>query len=55
MSKFIAIGIQYETDGYDVKLPSTLTVECADESEVADAISDMTGWLVESIGDITEL
>lgn len=55
MSKFLATGIQYETDGYKVDLPSTLVVECDDEELVVDTISDMTGWLVTTVGSITEL
>ena len=55
MSKFLATGIQYETDGYEVDLPSTLVVECEDEDLVVDTISDMTGWLVESVADINQI
>lgn len=29
-------------------LPTSLVVECDSEKEIADAISDETGWLVES-------
>lgn len=55
MPKFLAIGIKYETDGYRVSLPKNLVVECFDEDEVVDKVSDITGWLVESVADIKEL
>jgi hypothetical protein len=55
MAKFLAIGIKYDTDGYRVKLPKNMVVECDDEDEVVDAISDETGWLVESVEDIQEI
>lgn len=52
---FRASGIRYDTDGNDIVLPSAMTVTCASEEEVADAISDATGWLVESIDEIIEI
>ena len=55
MKKYLAIGINYETDGEKVDLPKNLMVECPDEDFVADAISDKTGWLVNSIGQIKEI
>ena len=55
MKRFQARGIVYETDGCKVNLPETLTVDCEDEEGVADAISEATGWLVASIGEIIEL
>lgn len=56
MSKlFKATGIVYDTDGEKIALPTTLTVECEDTEQVADAISDETGWLVETIADIQEI
>ena len=60
MKQFKVIGIKYETDGCKVKLPRTLVVECDDEveafdDEVIDAVSDITGWLVESVEDVIEL
>ena len=55
MGKFLATGIKYDTDGYKIKLPKELVVECEDEDEVIDEISDQTGWLVESVEEITEI
>ncbi len=52
---FRVTGIHYETDGNDVALPSALTVACASEEKVADAVSDRTGWLVKSIDGIEEV
>ena len=59
MRRFLVTGIKYETDGYDVNLPSSLVVECEDhvcveDDEIIDAVSDITGWLVESVEDIVE-
>lgn len=48
-----ASGIIYDTDGVAVAdLPDTLTVTAENEEGVADAISDRTGWCVESINTI---
>lgn len=45
-----ATGIIYDTDGIAVtNLPDALTVTAENEDGVADAISDRTGWCVESI------
>ena len=46
--KFSVYNIVYETDGNDVQLPTSMVVECEDAFEIADAISDETGWLVRS-------
>lgn len=46
--KFSVYNIVYETDGVDVQLPTSMVVECEDAFEIADAISDETGWLVKS-------
>ena len=44
-----ATNITYETDGLDVDLPQTLTIPTSvDTKEIADYISDVTGWLVRS-------
>lgn len=52
MKKIKAFDIKYETDSYKVKLPSEITFEVEDdfdpEIELADLISDETGWLVTS-------
>lgn len=44
-----ATNIIYETDGLDVDLPHTLVIPASvDTKEIADYISDVTGWLVQS-------
>ena len=40
--------IVYDTDGYEVNLPTSMVCEVESEDEIADYISDKTGWLVES-------
>lgn len=52
--KFLAIGIIYDTDGYEVNLPTDMICEVESEDEIADYISDKTGWLVKSFA-IAEL
>ena len=57
LHKYLAEGIEYELDEDDdpddVKdLPTTMTVECYEQYEVEDAVSDETGWLVKSIESI---
>ena len=54
MKKFSATGIKYDTDGEQVELPTSMVVYAEDEDRVADAISDETGFLVSSIGEIKE-
>jgi len=48
-----AYKIEYATDGEDVELPSSLLFEVDDDfnpdDELADLISDHTGWLVQSL------
>lgn len=51
---FKASGIVFDTDGQTVDLPNEMTVQCDDIEDVADAISEETGWLVESIEEIIE-
>lgn len=41
-------NIAYATDGAKVYLPTEMIVECESKDKIADAISDKTGWLVES-------
>ena len=56
MKKFHVTNIKYDLCDSEgelspeeaVLLPTTLDVWCDDEDEIADAISDETGWLVES-------
>ena len=57
MKKFKAGNINYCIDdlGEELDLPTTMIVECESEDEVADAISDEVGWLIESIGYIEEI
>ena len=53
MKTYRATDIVYDTDGSDVDLPSEMEVELEDDVdpslELADAVSDRTGWLVESL------
>lgn len=57
--KYDVTGIEYDFDGLEPaeipSLPTCLVVECESENDVADAVSDETGWLVKSIGSITEI
>ena len=46
--KYKVTNIVYSTDGIKVELPTELVVECENKNEIVDAISDKTGWLVES-------
>ena len=51
MKTYKAFNIDYETDGENVDLPEELFFEIDDEDfdpayELADLISDRTGWLV---------
>ena len=56
MSKFFAMGIKYDTDGLEIAgLAPNMVVECEDEEEVVDIISDKTGWLVESVMSISRI
>lgn len=53
--KILAIGITYDTDGYeDLNLPTDMVCEVESEDEIADYISDKTGWLVKGFA-IAEL
>lgn len=46
--KYKVTNIVYDTDGVKVELPTEMVVECDSQEGIADAISDKTGWLVES-------
>lgn len=48
MKMYKVTNIVYATDGVKVDLPAEMVVECESEDMIADAISDNTGWLVES-------
>ena len=54
MKQVKAFNIKYDTDGAKVKSPSELSFTVDDEfdpsMELADAISDKTGWCVISFG-----
>jgi hypothetical protein len=50
--KVIVKGIDWETDGEDVDLPSSVTMEVADdvaEDDIIDQMSDEYGWLVNGV------
>lgn len=52
--KFKVSNIKYDTkesivaEELDLQLPTNMEIECDSEEEIADTISDLTGWLVES-------
>lgn len=50
--KIRAFNIKYDTDGLKIKLPSEMEFEVAAdfdaENEIADLVSDKTGWCVYS-------
>lgn len=46
MMRFRLRDIEWETDGASLGLPRECTVECEDEDGIAEALSDLHGWLV---------
>lgn len=45
-------GIDWETDGEDIDLPSSVTMEVADDvtdDDIIDQLSDEYGWLVNGV------
>lgn len=54
MNRYIVTDIKWDTSGAElseeerVSLPKKLTVFCDSEDQIADALSDQTGFLVES-------
>lgn len=46
MRSFFVSEIVWETDGVAVRLPREVVVECEDDDDIADALSDRYGWLV---------
>ena len=48
MGKFLATGIKYDTDGYKIKLPKELVVECEEEEE--EEYEDVNGRIIK-VGD----
>ena len=56
LKNFRASDIDYEIDeDEDIAPPTTVIVACYDEDEVVEAVSDTTGWLVNSVGKIEEV
>lgn len=41
-------NIEWSTDSLPMVLPSEMTIECAEEAEIADTLSDKVGFLVKS-------
>lgn len=41
-------NIKWQTDGDEVALPTSASVECPNEASIADHLSESYGWLVES-------
>ncbi|WP_115553523.1 hypothetical protein [Xanthomonas arboricola] len=54
MKTFHVRGIVWETDGKRPVLPDEATVECENEEDIADALSDAYGWLVSEIAFVEE-
>lgn len=50
MKVFRVNNIEWETDGQKVDLPAEAVVECEDEGDIAGALSDTYGWLVNGFG-----
>jgi hypothetical protein len=48
-------GIIWETDGEKINLPTETIIECDDDDEVVDTLSDIYGFLVESVEEIREV
>ena len=53
MKQIRCFDIQWETDGIEVEIPTEVIVEVSDDcdldndcGEIADALSNKTGWLV---------
>lgn len=46
--KVKAFNIAYDTDGEDIDLPNEVFIEVDDEDDICDAVSDETGFLVNS-------
>ena len=54
--KYKVSGIVWDTDGEHIEnLPDSLIIICENEDQIADTLSDITGWLVSSIGSIEEI
>ncbi len=52
MKQYSVTGIEYDTDGADVELPTEMVISLDDDADpgehLADAITEKTGWLVKS-------
>lgn len=46
MKVFKVKNIEWDTNGKRVKLPSEAIVECEDEEQIANTLSDIHGWLI---------
>lgn len=46
MTRYRLRNIEWETDGASPVLPTEFVVDCEDEADIADALSDLHGWLV---------
>lgn len=46
--RFLVSDIVWDTDGEDVDLPTEWTMEVEDPEDIADELSDIFGWCVES-------
>ncbi|MFC0156249.1 hypothetical protein ACFFJ4_22495 [Xanthomonas dyei] len=46
MREFHVQGIVWDTDGKRAALPAEAKVECENEEDIADALSNAYGWLV---------
>lgn len=46
------IGIEWDTDGEDVELPSDVTIEVDDglsDGEIVDRVTDLYGWCISCV------
>lgn len=46
MKQFKCTYIEWDTDGEQVDLPTSTTIEAENEEDIADALSDKFGWCV---------
>lgn len=55
MAFFKITGIKWETDGARVSLPTESIIDCESEDEAVDTLSDIYGFLIESVEEIREV
>lgn len=55
LKNFKVTGIKWVTDGETIDLPTDRIVECHDEYSVVDILSDIYGFLIESVEQIEEI